>query len=165
MKSYLDALNVQSNDKSQNLATDVDLGVDESNETIEYVKEVKEFKSKYKGDFYSYEGYEIRTTRQQIHVLIESGQLCCEEYGSKIELPQWMTSLDQLVGAKLIRVYWGKDLKPFTTTQYGGDWNACCIIVDTNKGRIKIILYNYHNGYYPHRYRVSWKNYESEDTL
>ena len=171
VKSYVDALGVVTTDSGAGVDPHLEAAeisakysTPEEPELIQELRELKDFKAEYQKSFYFYEGFEVKTNKQTIYALIETGHLCCEEYGSKLELPGWMKTPKGLAGAALHRVYWGKDPEAPAGKSYC-DWNARAVIMDTSKGRVRIVLYNYHNGYYVHRFRVAWNNYLEEDVL
>lgn len=133
-------------------------------ETIKTIKEVDNYKV---NDNYSeFEGYIITTDEQEIYVLIDNDQGCCEDFGT-------LTSYEnpnQFVGAGLIKIdivdeamnkkKWDK------ATPYGLDaGKACFVNFETTKGTFQLTAYNCHNGYYGHEVLVKSKHLNHEEYL
>lgn len=123
-----------------------------TNEIIQSIREVDEVKRNlnqyYPGSYDEYAGYEIVTNRHTYHVLIDSDQQCCENWG-------YMTTLDnpdEYIGAELLAVTTTDD--QLATTQieksFGEYADTMFVTFETNLGRFQITLYNEHNGYYAH---------------
>lgn len=101
-------------------------------------------------------GYDIVTERQTISVMIEDGQLCCEDYGVDI------TEMD-ILGREVQEVKWFST-KKWRDYVYGNRHEAI-VLVKTNEGPILVTAWNAHNGYYSHRYKVKWDAYQDEDFI
>jgi hypothetical protein len=95
-------------------------------------------------------GIKIKTTHQEIILLIDDHHRCCEDYGYYIK-PE-----TDLIGAELKTIGWGRD-------QYSE--NEAVIDIETDRGVVQAVLYNHHNGYYPHHLWVRWKDYEDMDMI
>lgn len=93
----------------------------------------------------------------EVCVLISSFQSCCEVWGYCLEDPQYPIANPaeesvnvllgkRLIGCRLQSVQWGRDRE--------ADDKDCMIAVveiAASRGRsVNILLYNTHNGYYPH---------------
>lgn len=99
-----------------------------------------------------YDGYKITTTNQEIFILIENCQSCCENWG-------YITSEDEAyfnnyIGSELLRVeLTDTELRNYELdTSWGGD--AMFVDLVTSEGVLQFVLYNLHNGYYGHEVLV-----------
>ena len=97
-----------------------------------------------------YNGYKITTTNQEIFILIENCQSCCENWG-------YITSEDEAyfnnyIGSELLRVeLTDTELRNYELdTSWGGD----AMFVDLVTSVLQFVLYNLHNGYYWHEVLV-----------
>lgn len=94
----------------------------------------------------------LEYSEREVYALISSGHLCCESFGFGTELPHQSTQepipehisqiepyeVDEyLIGKRVDYIRWDTDRN-----------NSCASISIGNV--VKILLYNYHNGYYPH---------------
>lgn len=99
-------------------------------------------------------GYKITTNKQSILFLIANYQACCEDWG-------YLTSednLEEFIGAELndIRIT-DTALKTYDLPKnHGGDYenNVVFLTLETSKGPLQFVAYNYHNGYYGHNVYV-----------
>ena len=96
------------------------------------------------------EGYEVKTNRRTITVLIENGQHCCEEWG-------YCSSDDDLqgyIGAALLSISVTDDhLNTWDFEErYAGA--AQFVTLATSKGVFQLAVYNWHSGYYGHAIEV-----------
>lgn len=114
---------------------------------MEIIKEIKEYCDS------TYDGYIITTNKQEIKILIDSGQSCCEQWG-------YITSEDvfeDYIGSELLEISLTDDALQSTTLKLTADglseeYTSCMFInVNTSKGLLQFTLYNSHNGYYSHR--------------
>ena len=92
-------------------------------------------------------GYEVITCGQTISLCIGDYQLCCEEYGAECEQ---CDQLAQFIGAGVLEVRWtyDKDL-PRSDSSAG-------VEISTNRGLLRLWVWNEHNGYYPHQVQARW---------
>lgn len=97
-----------------------------------------------------------------IGVYIDLYQQCCERYDVLFLAPDGKTEADFL-GADLRRVGWGRDFKKQTTLHDlpfdPRDTPHAVVNIDTDRGRIQLVAFNDHNGYYPHSVKVHWGDY------
>ena len=132
-------------------------------EIIESIEEVFEERP-YQNDL---EGFEIKTNKQIIKVLISSGQQCCESFGYMIsednpkefigaEINSISVTTSGTHNKKIIAEFKELDFDKkavwddgtvFFDFEYG---DAEFVDIDTNKGIFQIAVYNSHNGYYGH---------------
>lgn len=113
-----------------------------------------------------YEGYKIVTTKQEILLLIEYGQCCCENYGYFIT----EDNLKDFCGSELLDIkIVDTELKVNSLKEreinisYGGD--VMFVNIETSKGLLQFVAYNEHNGYYGHNAKVISKKLNYEVTL
>lgn len=122
-----------------------------------------------------YQGYKITTDRQEILLLIEADQQCCEVWGYLMS----EDNLDEFVGATLLglRVIntdgkTASEIKPdedyrdddFDDSDGRFD-NAMFVNIETDRGTLQFTAYNEHNGYYGHTARVVSQQLTHEETL
>ena len=114
---------------------------------VEYIEAIKE------DTFDGMDGYRIYTNNQEIFLGIYNTTDCCENWG-------YMTSEDSFegfIGSTLLdikEVDSAYNVTSFKETSIdSGD--AMFINIETSKGVLQFVLYNEHNGYYGHSYRIS----------
>jgi hypothetical protein len=115
-----------------------------------------------------YIGYRIITNKQEMNFLISDIQFCCEDYGAKISSDDGITEEDnikeKIVNEKLISVMWADPSTKSKVNKFA-DCLSAVITITTENFKFNIILYNEHNGYYEHTYKVNWGNYSDSDEL
>ncbi len=118
-------------------------------------------------DYGSFDGYKITTDKQNIFIVISNGQCCCEDWG-------YLSSEDDFedfIGADLLDIksvdkdLLVESLKDTEELEYIGDGDAVFINIETSKGALQFVLYNSHNGYYGHTYKIISKQYNDEGCL
>lgn len=106
-------------------------------------------------------GYDVITNNHKkfINSIISEGQLCCEVYGAYItdNLKEKTSDdvgfdTDKYIGAKIIDVEYV--VKKANDDYYDMQSNVT-VSINTTNGKFHIIVFNEHNGYYPHDYRVT----------
>lgn len=93
-----------------------------------------------------------------IRVLVDNGGQCCEKWGVDMYLLGEVikdgeyepADGEALKDAKVRRVAWG---------------DGACVDVQTDRGLVQLVPYNYHDGYYPHTVHVAWPGYSSTEEL
>lgn len=126
-------------------------------EIIESIKEVTDvaIPTTY-GYSNTYDGYEIKTNKQLIQILINNGQNCCEQWG-------YLSSNDNLSefeGAELkeiIQVDTSLNSKVLKDIHLD-EGEAIFINLETSNGTLQLAVYNSHNGYYGHAVIVRSNN-------
>lgn len=113
-------------------------------ETILKIEELRD------GD---YDGYKVTTDKRTLDVAVDNGQYCCESWG-------YMSSEDDLegfVGATLLRVESvDKALNTKTEPEYL-DGSVYFVNFYTSKGMFQLVVYDSHNGYYGHSFKIMEK--------
>lgn len=91
-------------------------------------------------------GYVVTTTVGEIIVMIDDGQLCCEDWGY-VSTPD---DVSEFVGAELLKVEVVDDA--LNKKLLDDVYDACAIFVnfETSNGLFQLTIYNGHNGYYSH---------------
>lgn len=133
---------------------------------MEKILSIAECQTKRKSDygyFYACKGYEIKTDKQSINILIDSEQSCCESWG-------YFASEDdftEFIGAELIGLKLVDDLLNVKNANLieGDECYTMFVNVETSKGLLQFAVYNAHNGYYGHEVRVESKQLKHTDTL
>lgn len=111
-----------------------------------------------------YDGYKITTTEQEILVLIENGQTCCEQSG-------YLSSNDNLqdfVGSELARInITTPALKTYTISpgQELSKDEAIFVTFECWPHNFQLVVYNHHNGYYGHQVLVHAEQLKLETNL
>jgi len=125
-------------------------------ETITSIQEISIARYDSKGAYAEdggYSGFTIETTEQEIMLLIENEQCCCEDWGYLLS----EDNTEMFIGAEIMNIfvtdteYKNYDI-PFGDSLDAGD--VVFVNVDTNVGRLQFVAYNAHNGYYGHSVRV-----------
>lgn len=92
----------------------------------------------------------IVTNKQTITFGVSSGQSCCEDYGIETYDNK---PYEEYVGAELKNVKWHHEkFQGYSGVGYGGEAN---FKIETSIGDFYVNIFNYHNGYYAHSYKVS----------
>ena len=129
----------------------------------EFIKAVVSVK-----DVDGYNGICLKTNKQEINFLIDNFQNCCESFGVKLidengatfgfdNVKEWD---EKLRGERLISITWCHDNCPCEE-----DHRYASFKVTTESTSFKIEIFNHHNGYYPHSYKVNWNDFNDEDEL
>jgi len=117
------------------------------------IKEIENFKldERYYGE---YDGYEIKTDKDNIKILIDNGQYCCENAGYFAV----NDDLDYFIGADLLSTS-TTDLELEEKILDEKDICLDCggvqfVTFGTDKGKFQLAVYNEHNGYYGHDIKI-----------
>lgn len=132
-------------------------------EIIKLIEYFQPFEGEYKG----MEGYKIVTDKQEILILINNSQQCCEEWGyeacSEKGILETQDDLDDYIGAEILDIEivdTEKDIyKNLTDRVYRFySSNAEFVNIKTSKGKLQFAVYNAHNGYYGHKIYIKFNN-------
>ena len=108
-----------------------------------------------------------------VHALIESGCFCCEEYGFQIccnDEVMFDSSTDQKNHENILKIFKGQEIE---RVSFGSDRNDISVyykqsltvnVFTKDLKKLSLILYNEHNGYYPHNTRVKWHGINEDCT-
>lgn len=111
------------------------------------------------------EGFCVKTTKQEVLLLIDSYQSCCESFG--YFMVDESDDITRFIGAALLDIRLTDDfLKPVDmeiNTSYGG--GIMFVDLVTDRGVLQFIAYNEHNGYYGHSAVVKSTQLETEEYL
>ena len=133
-------------------------------ETILRIEEVTEGKS-----YSTMSGYRVVTEQQDITLLIDDNQNCCEQWGYF-----WCNDdPDEFIGAKLLDVTVSDtELNEAMMESDGIDLNSkwfeggiMFVNLETDRGTLQFVAYNEHNGYYGHEAKVSCKQLDYAEYL
>ena len=96
-----------------------------------------------------YDGYKVSGTKEDIYLLIDNGQSCCEDWG------YFSTEDDtsQFIGAEILGIeLTDTSLKtePIEQIKYLDCGGVQFVTFKTSKGIFQLAVYNAHNGYYGH---------------
>lgn len=113
------------------------------------------------------EGYRIVTTEQNIDLLIDNEQCCCENWG------YFFTNDDpkDFIGANLINVVLTDTTlneAKMKENHLGDEYfegGLMFVNLETNRGTLQFVLYNEHNGYYGHKAKVVSTQLETTKVL
>lgn len=132
----------------------------------EIIKSIEYFQP-FEGEYKGMEGYKIVTDKQEILILINNSQQCCEEWGyeacSEKGILETQDDLDDYIGAEILDIEivdTEKDIyKSLTDKVYRFySSNAEFVNVKTSKGKLQFAVYNAHNGYYGHKIYIKFNN-------
>ena len=118
------------------------------------------------------EGYKITTNKQNIYILIQGGQQCCEEWGyescSSEGIIETKDDFKDFIGAELISI---ESIEPETHNgipvynalleEIGYDRSEIAaefVNIKTSNGLLQFAVYNCHNGYYGHSIYIKFNN-------
>lgn len=132
----------------------------------EIIKSIEYFQP-FEGEYKGMEGYKIVTDKQEILILINNSQQCCEEWGyeacSEKGILETQDDLDDYIGAEILDIEivdTEKDIyKSLTDRVYRFySFNAEFVNIKTSKGKLQFAVYNAHNGYYGHKIYIKFNN-------
>ena len=132
----------------------------------EIIKSIEYFQP-FEGEYKGMEGYKIVTDKQEIIILINNSQQCCEEWGyeacSEKGILETQDDLDDYIGAEILDIEiidTEKDIyKSLTDRVYRFySSNAEFVNIKTSKGKLQFAVYNAHNGYYGHKIYIKFNN-------
>ena len=123
-----------------------------------------------------YDGFKITTTEQEIYLLINNDQCCCEHWGYFMSEDE----LDKFINADLLEIKITDTLNNSVTSNklkeeglyvnengsldmYEG--NVVFVDLITSSGALQFIAYNEHNGYYGHEASVISKQLNYDECL
>ena len=94
-------------------------------------------------------------------VLISDSLDCCEKFGVD------MLKKENFVGSTIKKITFSNTTKFYNSEDDTEDFydSKCIIDVDTDRGLYKFVIYNNHNGYYPHDAYFSFNNYVHSERL
>ena len=119
----------------------------------------------------TYDGYIIKTNKQDIQVFISNEQICCEGWSVNLRYQDHKYTgpyIPQLTDFIVTDKPKWKDTKIGNEADETGDKyeNEFVITIPLQDDQnIKIIVRNTHNGYYKHYYYVTWKDYKNCDSF
>lgn len=118
------------------------------------------------------EGYKITTNKQNIYILIQGGQQCCEEWGyescSNAGILETKDDFKDFINAELISIesvepetHNGTSIYNALLEQIGYDRSEIAaefVNIKTSNGLLQFAVYNCHNGYYGHSIYIKFNN-------
>lgn len=115
---------------------------------IETILEIKE--ETFKDGYQEYDGYIIKTNKQEIKLGIENEQSCCESWGYFASNDDF----DDFINAELLSIEQVDDALNKTKLKDNNMENdedsVIFVNINTSKGTLQLAVYNSHNGYYGH---------------
>lgn len=153
----------------------------EINKKIKLVSKVKNINIEtFSEKFY---GYIITLEdNSEIKILIEQIIYCCEDYNVVMLLPFYKiknnnSDQEELKDVYIKTIKFGRKIHsdynqqvkdkqiPCISFTWEKEVNSAVIDIETNKGLVQVVIYNYHNGNYKHNMYVEWLNYKDFDLL
>jgi hypothetical protein len=119
----------------------------------------------------------------EIKLLIEQTTYCCEDYNIVMLFPFYkiknnnLSEQEELKDVEIKTIKFGIDIHPEYKEQarykqvptisitWEKEINSAVIDIQTSKGLVQVVIYNYHNGNYRHNMYVEWTNYKDFDLL
>lgn len=111
-----------------------------------------------------YSGYEVKTNKQKIKLMIQNHQDCCEDWGYFFSNDDF----EDFIGANIINVTitdTALKTKRMDEIEYLEDGDVMFVNIETNKGVLQFTAYNSHNGYYGHEAKVICEQLEHSEYL
>lgn len=112
-----------------------------------------------------YEGYEIKTDKQTIKLLISAYQQCCESWGYFLTEDK----PSDFIGANLHNIKLTdaclNTKKLNESDYYHDDGDLMFVDLETDRGTLQFVAYNAHNGYYGHEAKVISEQLNHEEWL
>lgn len=117
----------------------------------------------------TYEGYVIRTDRQEIFLLIGNERNCCESWGY-LMTPDAVkdfvgATLLNVVNVPLSAVMKEEDTEEEEDNDSDRFKRSIFINIETDRGTLQFTAYNEHNGYYGHEVKIISTQYTHEKCL
>ena len=133
-------------------------------EVIKEIEEVENLKVEGKGSV-TFEGYVIRTDKQDILVLISDDSQCCKRNGY-FSIPD-EDKFSDFIGTELLAVNIVDSCLNVEKLKEEHLFNedAIFINVETAVGTLQFTVYNQHNGYYGHKVLVISEQLQEETYL
>lgn len=114
----------------------------------------------------------IETDEQIISFGIDNHNKCCENFGVKIIENEF--DIKEYIGHELLVISWNLIESVSSQSKNGKDcynefedkyYYTAVFNVQTSKGMFKVKIFNYHNNYYPHQYRIVGYGLNDQDEL
>ena len=124
----------------------------------EIIKDIVEFEND------STEGYIITTDKQKITISIDNVQDCCEVWGmitSEEDTGLFINS--ELLGISEVDEAYNEIVKSEFSADYEG--GAIFVNLSTSIGVLQFAIYNFHNGYYGHRVKVTSEQLKIDEVI
>lgn len=120
-----------------------------------------------------YKGFVIKTNENDIFLGIEIASLCCEHYDAKILIEansdsnEWTFDSFAIEGVSHLIEKNIKSIKYDSDKRYRNheDYFQTSLSIITEDEIITLIVFNEHNGYYPHNFLCKFDDQEIVDTL
>jgi hypothetical protein len=122
-------------------------------ELIKSIEEVENYQDE-ECSWSGWDGFKVTTNQQEILLLIDNCQSCCEVWGYFLS----EDDIDKFVGASL------RDVTITDTAlntkrveneaSYLDEGDTLFVNLDTSRGKLQFVAYNGHNGYYGHEAKV-----------
>jgi len=116
---------------------------------MEIIREIREIRETI-DNFFIMAGYEIKTSKQSIKLLIGDEQSCCESWGYFLS----EDDTQYFIGANLRNVtVTDTALKTYDVDnlKYLDNGDVMFVNIKTSRGLLQFVAYNVHNGYYGHK--------------
>lgn len=126
---------------------------------IEIIEEVYDLKSG--NDYYAYDGYKVKTNKNEFYILIENEQSCCESWGYL----STNDNVNDFIGKTIKKVVLtdtnlsNKEIEELRYLDEGGVQFVSFYMTDGDV--LQLAVYNSHNGYYGHDILIA----QNEDVL
>jgi hypothetical protein len=99
------------------------------------------------------------SSTKTICVAIEKSQSCCEEWGIEILYPHGLEK-STMEGINVTSVHWAPQVQ-----EDDDDHHTAVVVIETERGAVKVKMWNNHNGYYSHSIKMSWEGHEDFQQL
>jgi hypothetical protein len=120
---------------------------------MEKILEINEvFNVKVDNSWSNQDGFCIKTDQQEIMLLIDNGQNCCESWGYFMS----EENLGDFIGSEILNIsITDSALNTKLYKEHVGDYGADAgdvmfVNIETTNGLLQFAAYNVHNGYYGH---------------
>lgn len=117
-----------------------------------------------KNDYRKYDGFIIKTDKQEIKIGIENSQSCCEDWGYLIS----EDDVNKFIGSNLISITQTNEMLKtieIEALEYIDCGGTVFINFETSKGTLQFAAYNAHNGYYGHDVSISSNQLNFEECI
>lgn len=135
---------------------------------MEKIVSIEEVYDKNVGNLFGLEGFSIKTSKQEVLLLVTGGKVCCEDIGylmSEDDVSDYIGS--ELLDIELTDVGLDvrsiqEEIKEDHQIESGG---IVFVNIKTSSGLLQFVVYNYHNGNYGHRVMIRSNQLEYEEYL
>lgn len=114
--------------------------------------------------------FEIFTDDDHIFFEIDTENWCCEHPGIRVcvtDKSKNTSKLENIISDTVLSIdrFDNDNESQGTNDEHNDEYYEYTVLITCKKHLIKVTLYNYHNGYYPHWYKISSNKFKEHGQL